>query len=388
MLADAFLESSFLTSSIAGYVLAIVVPILFIACLIQAIRVRKMSWIVGAVLTGIPTIVLLGVVSIAASREMQRGFRSQELGFSENLTERQFSEVRGLHYDYALSFPDIASWEISGDLGELDKAFAYRGRLYCGVLVEKLGVGTPEVYEKLVKDILSKRMEKGCTYSATNPQTLDGKRWLSFETETSVMSSRLRYRHYLYADDECAIQLIFWSEAKAFTAAAKVFDKIASTFRMPKASLTKPADLEFSRVSGNKLKYSVALPVTRKAAKLDPYDMIFDCNGFCMGVVIEPQGFGNARTYQKSVAAAMQSEDAGVVCSEFSPITIDGAPWGTFEADSTEREVKLKYRIYVHSNNSRSIRLLFWSSEAQLARNKEVIEKVAASFEFPKNNGQ
>jgi hypothetical protein len=227
---------------VAGTILVLTIPlgicVFFVIALVKACTIRSAGWIVAASLSGIPFLAVIIVFVIAFVVGLQRGMsNSAELAAAQKgepspLLTAEMTPVSGNAMAYQISLPLASAWQKNQSQPPFDCLFSYRDA-YLGIIQEQVGLQTPENARSLSqKNIMSKSAD--CTFTASQPITIDSHSWLTFDATTTIQQIHLKYRFYVYADADNTVQIISWTTPKLFDRDAPVFDRIAKTFKMPK----------------------------------------------------------------------------------------------------------------------------------------------------------
>jgi len=215
-----------------------ILSLLFVLSLAKAITHRTSGWIIAAVLSGIPCLLLcscffiglfVGLNRVTAQRPLaakQAGPRQP----SELLTTTM-TPVWGNIIKYQISFPDMDDWQIDSTKTPFDFVYHYHDA-YIGVTPEGTGMGSPErACEALRKRMLAR--VAGSSATDPTPITIDSRRWLTYDVNATIRGVKIEYRYYVYSDDDCTFQIITWTEPKYFSDFAPAFDRVAHSFKFP-----------------------------------------------------------------------------------------------------------------------------------------------------------
>jgi len=234
-------SAAFEIGQVAGVFLGLAILfgicIFFVIALIKACNTRSAGWIVAASLSGLPMlgmiILFIAVFAVAFERGMNNSMElaAARRGEPSALLTAEMTPITGKSIPYQISLPSASAWQKAGSQRPFDYLFSYRDA-YVGVIPEQVGLQTPEnVCNISQKNMLAKATD--CTFTSSQPITIDSHTWLTFDATTTIHQIPLKYRFYVYADADNTIQIISWTRPELFDHDAPVFDRIAKSFKMP-----------------------------------------------------------------------------------------------------------------------------------------------------------
>ena len=235
-------STAFQSGQVVGTVLGVLILLglfaAFPAALLRAIRTRSKGWIIGAAFASIPYLFLLLAFALGLVRGFQRashggaGFSGRNLNTADLLTANMTS-VTGSNYSYQISYPWIDSWKrLDTSNQSFDQLYTYHDA-YVGVIFEGIGVGDPRRVCDLSQKLLASKATEH-TFKSAHPVQIDGRDWLTYDTQATVNGMHVDYRNFCFADSNCTVQIVDWTSPLAFTSDAPVFDRIAKSFQFPR----------------------------------------------------------------------------------------------------------------------------------------------------------
>ena len=146
---------------------------------------------------------------------------------------------------------------------------------------------------------------------------------------------------------------------------------------------------DMTEITGNPFPYKISVPAYndwKDKLSNPPYDHFLAYNDAYVGVIAENVGVATPESvrdfYQKNIT--QNSSDYSF--SDSHEIIIDSRKWLTYDATATLKGVKIKYRFYLYSDNSRTVQILAWTEPVLFDRYAPVFDRIAKSFQFPTSN--
>jgi hypothetical protein len=210
----------------------------FIVSIIKAFSTRRKGWIIAASVTAVPFIAIFILFVAAFAVGFKKGLsQSHEMaaarrGESSELLTAPMTPLAGNGLAYEISLPSVDEWQKKDTDPPYDYLFSHN-EAYVGIIAENVGLQTPEK----VRDLSQKNIEKKATaYSFTDsqPMEIDSQSWLTYDATATLSGVQIKYRFYVYSDQDHTIQIIMWTLPTLFAHDAPVFDRIANSFKLPK----------------------------------------------------------------------------------------------------------------------------------------------------------
>jgi hypothetical protein len=233
--------TAFRIGQIAGVLMVLAafvgITVFFVIALVKAFKTKRAGWIIGAILSGIPFLLLAIVFMFGVARGFKQAMnRSAELVAAKKhepsqLVTAAMTPVTGSTIPYSISLPWLDDWHKSDNHVPFDYMFNYRDA-YVGVVAEGIGMGTPE----RIRDFTQKNLAtKADSYSATTATniTIDAHTWITYDADATMHGVKIKYRFFVYADADYTFQIITWTGPALFDHFSPVFDRVAGSFKMP-----------------------------------------------------------------------------------------------------------------------------------------------------------
>lgn len=209
----------------------------FIFSLIKAIMTKKAGWIIGACLAGLPVLLFIALLLIGFVRGFKQGYDSVRDRSSARrdepsvLLNATMHPIIGNHLPYSISLPNLVEWKKNDARDPFDHLFNYH-EAYVGVIAEGIGMGSTD---KLVDFTRKNLAERADSLTTTPPHEIqiDGHTWTTYDAGAVIKGIKIKYRYYLYSDEDYSFQIMTWTGTVMFTQNAPVFDRIAQSFKMP-----------------------------------------------------------------------------------------------------------------------------------------------------------
>lgn len=233
--------TAFRIGQIAGVLIVLAafvgITVFFVVALVKACKTKRAGWIIGAILSGLPFLLLVIVFMFGAARGFKQAMnRSKELVAARKhepsqLLTAAMTPVTGSTISYTISMPWLEDWQKSDNHAPFDYLFSYHDA-YVGVIAEGIGMGTSERIRDFTQKNIAAKAESYSASTATNI-TIDAHTWITYDADATMHGVKIKYRFFVYSDADYTFQIITWTGPSLFDHFSPVFDRVAGSFKMP-----------------------------------------------------------------------------------------------------------------------------------------------------------
>ena len=380
---------------IIAFILMIVIPILFIFCLIRSFKTKKTFWIIFSVLSGLITIPQLIFFSYSLVLGFQKGFQlAQQKRQLNSLNSGETSgRVNGSDYDYTIELPNSERWSMSRRINGIDLLAGYRD-VYFGVTIERISMGNSEdVLQHVMQLIRSK--DPTASYSTPETVVIDGLPWLHTIVTAKVQNINFTYSYYIYSGPNGTYKLYGYTGSSIFPQEESKINKIAKSWIMgskmksninisDSSNPTASTAVE-TIVPGTDYDYSIKIPDPNKwlvYRRTTSSDLTVAYHDVLISVSVQRIDSGSNQDLYQLIKNRIRHFDPESTIDDPTIVTIDGTQWLHFLSKSKVNNISFTYSYYIHSGAEGTFEIVGYTGSNIFNDERNSIEKISTSFTF------